>query len=299
MASRSTKPRAGDVVMDYVRAQVDQIRVGDPLVRIDAPGGVHDMRVATRRLRSTLKTFRPVFRSEVVRPLRRELAWLAGRLGPVRDAEVLRARLVAAVDAQAPGAVDVADLARRIDSETAQSHLAAHDQLVAALDSERYRRLVTALGALAAAPALSRKARRPARRLLTRRTARTYAALDGLVAATRRTTGTDRERALHEVRKGAKRARYAGEALAPHGGRPATRFVAAMKALQQDLGEHRDSTVARAHLDDLAGRETSPAAAYALGRLHAMEQVRGERALEHFERSWRAAGTTSLHRWLR
>ncbi|MGC4855771.1 CHAD domain-containing protein [Micromonospora sp. DT4] len=70
--------------------------------------------VACRRLRSDLRTFRPLVRRSWARPLRDELRWLAGVLGEARDAEVLRERLrrTATADPLSPldaGAVDRLD----------------------------------------------------------------------------------------------------------------------------------------------------------------------------------------------
>ena len=299
MTTGSTGQRSGDVVSGYVTEQVRQIRVNDGLVRRDAPESVHDMRVATRRLRSALTTFRPVFRGAAVRPLGAELVWLSGRLGGARDAQVLRERLFDAVGDQASGGLDVAAVLRRVDAGTADSLRRAHDQLVAAMSSDRYRHLLTGLDGLTGARAYSSRATHPAGEILTHRTARAYSTLATLVDAAGRADGPDRDRALHDARKAAKRARYAGEALTGPCGPPAVRFAAAMKAVQANLGEHQDSIAARAYLEDLAGRETSPATAYVIGHLHALEQVRGDRAVERFEASWRAARKKSLRCWLR
>lgn len=299
MATGSTEQGAGEVVLRHITGQVHQITENDRLVRLDAPESVHDMRVATRRLRSALTTFRPVFADEVVRPLGAELAWLSQHLGAARDAEVLRERLLGAIDAEATGRLDVAAVLRQVDTQTADTCRSARDQLLTALDSDRYRTLLTSLDELTTAPALAPRAARPAGQELTRRTARTYRRLKDLVAVAGAAAEPDRAQALHNVRKAAKRARYAGEALAGACGRPAARFAAAMKALQTDLGDHQDGIAVRAHLEDLAGRETSPAAAYLYGRIHALEQVRGDRAVERFEDSWRAASNKSLRRWLR
>ena len=53
-------------------------------------------RVATRRLRSALRSYAGVFESGAVRGLRAELRWHAEELGAPRDAEVLAERLLAA-----------------------------------------------------------------------------------------------------------------------------------------------------------------------------------------------------------
>jgi hypothetical protein len=53
---KKVKPgTAGATVLTYLRAQAEQIRGQDPLVRTDTPDAVHQMRVAARRMRSALQ----------------------------------------------------------------------------------------------------------------------------------------------------------------------------------------------------------------------------------------------------
>jgi len=293
------RARSSDVVLGYAVEQVRQILGTADRVRLDAPESVHDMRVATRRLRSALTTFRPVFRGDAVRPLGVELRWLAGRLGAARDGEVLRDALINAVDALGPTTPGTDVVRREVATQTHDAYQRAHVELVAALDSERYRRLGSDLEAFTRASALTRRASRPAKKVLTPRTARAFCALADLVATASVTPTPEREGVLHEVRKAAKRARYAGETLQDAFGRPAVRFASAMKAVQEDLGEHLDSTATCAWLDDLVSRETRPAAAYVYGQLAALERIRGEQALAAYEVSWRAARRGSLRQWLR
>lgn len=57
--------------------------------------GVHDMRVASRRLRAALELFRDVFSTKRLKPMLREVKGLADALGRVRDLDVQLARLEA------------------------------------------------------------------------------------------------------------------------------------------------------------------------------------------------------------
>jgi CHAD domain-containing protein len=297
-AKGTAKATAGDVVLRYVTEQVAQILANDVPARVDTPGSVHRMRVATRRLRSALNTFGPVLRGEVSGPLRQELKWLAAELGAARDAEVLRERLLAALDVE-QRRVHLGQLGDTMGTEMSQAYRAAHDGLLRALDSDRYHRLVQDLDGLLGAPPFTAKADRPAAKVLPRRAARAYATLRDLVDAVHEAPpGEERDRHLHEARKAAKKARYAGETLTTFFGKPAAAFAAAMERLQEDLGEHQDSVVMRERLADLARRETSPEAAFAYGRLHAQEERRGDLAVERFEAAWREAARKSLRRWL-
>ncbi len=77
----SPASRAGDVVHAHLVEQVDAMINRDWQARHDEPDGVHKMRVATRRLRSALATFRPLFDRQVTDPIRDELKWIAAELG--------------------------------------------------------------------------------------------------------------------------------------------------------------------------------------------------------------------------
>src|SRR5690348_9101964 len=77
---------AGAAVAAHVTDQLQRLIGLDEAVRSDEPDAVHQMRVATRRLRSALATFRPFLARATTDPFRDELRWLGGELGPVRDA---------------------------------------------------------------------------------------------------------------------------------------------------------------------------------------------------------------------
>src|ERR1700694_3638482 len=85
---------AKDVIRYGLAESVASLLRQDPLVRTSTdPEAVHQARVATRKLRSHLRTFRPLLDPEWTDPLRSELGWLALSLGAVRDQEVLLERL--------------------------------------------------------------------------------------------------------------------------------------------------------------------------------------------------------------
>src|SRR6202020_2343283 len=79
---------AGDVVLGYLREQAERLGSMDPLVRGDEPDSVHQMRVTTRRLRSTLQSFGQVIPRSGTEEILAGLKWLGGVLGEARDAEV-------------------------------------------------------------------------------------------------------------------------------------------------------------------------------------------------------------------
>jgi CHAD domain-containing protein len=287
------------VVLAHVREQVEQMQSQDLPVRLDAEDAVHKMRVATRRLRSALTTFTTLFAADVVRPLRAELKWLAGELGAARDAEVMRDRVAAAVPA-AGGTVDLGPAAEIADAELGEAYRRAHDRVLAELDGERYRALVASLDELVASPPLTERAAARAGKVLPKLVARSYAGVARLVedAAARR-DGAEHEELLHDARKAAKQARYAGESVSRVFGEDALRFAQAMEEVQEALGEHQDSVLTRERLRELAEHTSSTRAAFLYGRLHVLEESRAEQTEQRFEKAWKKAGRKSVHRWLR
>jgi CHAD domain-containing protein len=286
--SRATGPPEGTAAAAagaYLRQQRDALVTMDPKVRRDEPDAVHRMRVATRRARSTLKTFRPLWDREEANRLRGELKWLAEVLGGVRDAEVLARRLTAAVEEEPPELV-LGPVAARLGEHLNGASARHRRAMVAALDGPRYAALLDDLDALLTAPVTARGGE-PAGDVVRRRVRKAVREVDGLIrAATRagerpasRPTAPplpgvpEPDEALHEARKAAKRARYAAEAAVPVAGAPASALATAMENVQELLGGHQDSVVARALLRDLAlaaHRAGEPTFTY--GRLHARQE---------------------------
>jgi CHAD domain-containing protein len=287
----------GEVLVAYLAAQVDEILRQDLPVRLDGPGSLHKMRVATRRVRSALSTFRPLVDHGVTDPLRQELKWLAGQLGDARDAEVMRDRLHAA--AQADGAAADHGPVDIVDSQLVVAYRRAHDHVLAELDGERYHALLGKLRALVEDPPFTADASRPAHKVLTKRVRRSWSRLKAIMDHTSKLdSGAERDEVLHEARKAAKRARYAGEALAPAFGADAERFAAAMENLQEVLGEHQDSVFTRQRLHELATVAPTNEAAFVYGRLHAIEEARAENAADAVREAWAKARRRRLRDWL-
>jgi len=243
---------AGDHVLTYVREQIRTIVDLDPAVRRDLPDSVHKMRVATRRLRSAFKTYRTILDREVTDPIGAELKWLAGELGVDRDQEVLDQRLGARTEAL-PGTLVLGPVRGRLRIWSAARRTGSRRRIVAVLDGKRYLALLDTLDALAADPPLRPAASRAPAEALPRAVLKDYKRLAQRMGhALEHPPGPERDTAMHEARKAAKRARYAGEAARPALGKPAKRFAKRVKAVQTVLGDHQDSVVAREALRTLA-----------------------------------------------
>jgi CHAD domain-containing protein len=286
LRKRST---AADAVRAAVTHSLLRILRHDPGVRLGGdPEDVHQMRVGARRLRSDLKTFKPLLDDEWRKGLQNELRWLGGELGAVRDADVLLKRLRAQVDAlpardRQQGAALIGTLERQRER--------ARRALLAPLRSERYAALIDRLMDAARAPrtlpdaderaadVLPRLVRKPWKRL--------RKAASGLGASS-----PDEE--LHQVRIRAKQARYAAEAVAPVAGKAAARHAKTIADLQDVLGDHQDAVVAEQWL-----RENSRAGALVAGELLADQWEDQEATRAAWPKAWRKARRKKLRGWLR
>ncbi|MEV3972363.1 CYTH and CHAD domain-containing protein [Streptomyces sp. NPDC050698] len=280
---------AGDHVLAYVRAQRDAIVELDPAVRRDAEDSVHSMRVATRRLRSTFKSFGDILDREVTGPVADELKWLAGELGLDRDREVLAERLTAAVD-EVPAGLVRGPVAERLLSWSSAEHGGARGRLLGVLDSRRYLALLDTLDALIADPPLLKAAGKNPRKPMAKAVRKDFRKVSRLIGhAAGLEPGTDRDVALHEARKKAKRTRYAAEAAEGVLGKPAKALVKSMKALQDLLGEHQDSVMARQTLRELSAvAHAAGESAFTYGLLHERQEQRAVRAEAELPGFWDA-----------
>ncbi len=281
---------AAAALVGYLRDQVEDLQAQDPLVRADAPDAVHQMRVGCRRLRALLAAYRGVLDADRVAPLREELRWFGEVLGAARDGEVVRDRLRAAA-AELPPELVLGPVERRIVETFAGGYREAHDRALEEMGGQRYFALLDALDALVTTPPLGPDAAEPASEVYRHRLAKTYRRTARLVeAALAEEDAAAREDELHEVRKSAKRARYAAEAATRILGDEARGYGKAMKAVQEVLGEHQDSVVARGELRTLGvAAQADGESAFTFGLLYGHEEARAAAALERFDGAWKRA----------
>ncbi|MFG2800281.1 CYTH and CHAD domain-containing protein [Streptomyces pseudovenezuelae] len=278
---------AGDHVLAYVRAQRDAIVALDPAVRQDAEDSVHSMRVATRRLRSTFKSYGKVLDRSVTDPIGDELKWLAGELGVDRDREVLSERLSAALD-EVPGALVSGPVTARLSTWSGDRPGGASARLIGVLDSRRHLALLDALDALIADPPLLKAAGKKPHKVIAKAVRKDFRKVSGLVGrALELEPGTDRDVAIHEARKKTKRTRYAAETARPALGSPARTMVKSMKALQNLLGEHQDSVMARQTLRELSAvAHAAGESAFTYGLLYGREEQRAAAVEAELPGAW-------------
>ncbi|MFE9562158.1 CHAD domain-containing protein [Streptomyces sp. NPDC006487] len=294
--ARATGPDIGPAedtvgahVLAYLREQRDTLITQDPAVRRGLPDSVHQMRVATRRLRSAFKTYRRVLDPAETGPIGEELRWLAAELGVDRDQEVLLERIQTRLD-ELPRTLVLGPVRGRLKIWNVARRTGSRRAALAALDSRRHLALLDALDALLADPPLLKAAARPARSALPAAVLGDYERLAGRIGgALSMDPGQDRDVALHEARKAAKRARYAAEAAAPALGKPARKLAKAVKAVQSLLGDHQDGVVAREALRGLAIQAAGAGeSAFTWGVLYAREEALAERRERELPQVWAA-----------
>jgi CHAD domain-containing protein len=265
-------------VLRYAREQRDAVAEYDPGVRRGEPESVHKMRVATLRLRSTLKTFKRSFPQNDVG---QELKWLAGQLGEVRDGQVLEHKLLGAVEEAGPEFAAVADRVRaHLDAKVANGQAAlAHD-----LDSDRYFRLLDAIDELVAPDTGEDDPLKRARK-----------SLDKADRLLDEATLTGQDEPLHEARKAYKQARYAIEVFESPVGQPAKTLINKLTDLQDVLGAHQDSVVAREILQELASDAED---AFPYGILSARQAEVGRNTMGELPGVIAEARRPKLRKWL-
>lgn len=289
---------AGGFVLGYLRRTVARMEGEDARVRLDEEDSLHQMRVAIRRLRAALATYRPLLDRDAANALRVELKWLGLALGRARDAEVLRARLLPLVAAEPPELV-LGRVAERIDDEQRAAYADGRAQAMEALHSARYFRLLDGLDALVAEVPHRGAASEPVEDVLPDLLRRDWKRLRRAAGAFDRAEGPGpRDAALHEVRKAAKRLRYGAEAAEPALGEPAAELAKAAEGVQDLLGEHQDSVVAREVIRQIAVRAYLDGEnAFTFGRLHALEQERAQDIDKPYARALRELSRSRLPGW--
>lgn len=240
---------AGSAFVDALREDVDRLLAAEPEVRTDAPDSVHQMRVATRRLRSVLRSYRGLLQPDRSSAVSDELKWLAGVLGIARDAEVradrfdvLLGKHARPADDEGRGQAAVDAVTMRLVTAERARYRAAHADVLDALGTDRYRELRDTLTGWRDRPPLrGTRAAQPADEFFTVVLYRDRKRLLGLIQAERHVATADRIELLHDIRKSAKRLRYSCEAAAQVLGDTASDLGDRAKRLQTVLGDHRDA----------------------------------------------------------
>jgi triphosphatase len=229
--------------------------------------GVHQMRVAIRRLRSALSAFGKAYAHSEMGRIKTELAWLAGELGVARDWDVFQARILKPVADAFPGDFGV----EALTAAARKARRDAWDHVLGEVEGERYRVLMVDIAAAIsgkvweddaiAGTARSRGKSSPytrpiekiARKCLDTRLSRAVALGDRIEEL----TVTER----HELRILLKRLRYAADFLQscfPE--KAAKKYLSSLTRLQDIFGELNDAAMAEGLIAKLTSAEDEPRA---------------------------------------
>jgi CHAD domain-containing protein len=294
---------AGQLLAAYLFEHVENLKEQDARLRAEGPGSIHKLRIAVRRLRSALKTFRPLLAShsvDAVGGVGDELRWLGQALSPARDAQVMRERLRRLVAGE-PVELVLGPVSQRIEDDLSAAFRAGREQALEAVETERYYRLLDALDDLVACPPFAGTAQAWAGDVLPDLLQRDAKRLRRAVRNIERADSPqDHDAALHDARKKAKRLRYAAESAIPLFPARAKKLTAMAKRVQEALGEHQDAVLARHKLREY-GAQTHLSAenGFTFGRLHALEQVHADHAERRFIEAWERLPHKKLRTWLR
>jgi CHAD domain-containing protein len=285
---------AGQAVRAALARSLARLILHDPVTRIgDDTEGVHQMRVAARRMRSDLRTFAPLLESEWAESLVGDLKWLGSVLGDVRDVDVLQVRMREV-------AGKLASELGPLWEELQARHDAARHALMAALESDRYVGVLDRLVAAVHAPSFTTLAEKSCEDQLPPLVAKPWRKLAKKGRALKKNSGDE---AYHEVRIRAKRARYAAEAVAPalpaDVSKAAKKFAARCEKVQDVLGHLQDGVVGRRVLEHVAAAyENSGALNLSLGRMIERESTSGLRTKKEFPDVWASLDKNKHLGWL-
>lgn len=153
----------GRAVVDALAANVAKMVEWDPKVRRDEWDSVHQMRVATRELRSHMQTFHGILVGDEIAHMESELKLLAGVLGVARDAEVVAERFENQLKRDEADVID-GEMREELIADIRRDYDRAHRRVVAALDSSRYLTILDQLDELLADPPVNPNAAEDAER---------------------------------------------------------------------------------------------------------------------------------------
>jgi CHAD domain-containing protein len=260
-----------DRLRAFIAHRTDDLLAADAGLRLglgDEP--VHKLRVACRRLRSALRTARPLIARDWADELRAELAWLADELGPLRDLDVASAQLQAETESLG----DDERAAGKLVTQLRRARRAAQSRAHAALEAPRYFALLDRLERGAEElPILNADARLDEL---------AGAELRRLRKAVRALDKDASDKAVHRVRILGKRTRYAAELVG------ADDVVAAAKKFQDVVGAHQDALVLADLVRAAADRGGDPRAALVAGRIIERQLSRRRKARKRLPKAWRA-----------
>jgi CHAD domain-containing protein len=291
---------AGHAVISALQTAVARIGASDPEAKGGNTEGIHRLRTSIRRLRSELRALAHLVDRPWREQLERELKWVAGLLGGVRDLDILLERLRLAVstpERDCSGAQALALLVPALEARRAKALRALND----ALEGDRYRGLLETLKRSAEHPALLDEACATCRESLPPAAASAWRRFK---KSARRLRPSDPDEEFHELRKRGKRARYTAELVAPvlgrRAARAASRFIRLTTQIQDTLGEHQDATAAIREIERASANHADDSAfVKSAESLLETQRKTALRARAKFFKIWTKLDRKKSHRWMK
>lgn len=233
----------GEAFAAIAQASLHQIIANEAaLVEARDPGAVHQMRVATRRLRAAITLFRPAIRDRHRKTIAQELRWLAKTLGDARELDVFIEKDVARMRRKRPRNADAAELAAHFDRERD----AAYARVIEMLTGKRYRSLL--LDTLAWIHCGAWRRRKDCKTPVSELASRNLAKRTKDVRRRARILSSLEVEERHDLRLDVKKLRYASEFFADifasrdeKTAKRAAKFVKALEEMQERLGDLNDA----------------------------------------------------------
>ena len=246
--------------------------------------GVHQTRVAMRRVRAALRAFKKILPYDKRKAFNGEFRWFQQRLAPARDWQVFLSETLPRIASAAPGEDKAIERLRRI--ARAERRRAVGDA-AACLESRRYARLLLQFERWIASVEKEVGSRafgepvKPFARSVLRRTWRYF------LEDTRPLSRLPDED-LHEIRKRGKKARYATQFFSSlWGGPEVPPFMKLMGRFQDSLGKTNDAVVARHILAVVKPGRLDPSV---IRLAQEWSQARVRKCLRSAQPQWRGLG---------
>jgi triphosphatase len=289
---------AGAALQAIANACLHQLIANQPLIRIGKPEGLHQTRVAVRRLRAALSLFGPMLTDPESTELKSQLRWLTGELNPARELDVFIGRVMRLMTDGHRDRLGLAALLKDLRQRRAQ----AYARVGSACNSYRFRDLVLNTAAWIEVGDWTRNGDELARAL--RRRSIVETAADELQRRWKNIHKRGKHlrklspRRRHKLRIQTKKVRYAAEFFVEvfpgkraHKRREA--FVTRLEKLQDALGDLNDISVhgglsAGLAQDGDGTRKMHRRKAFAAGRLSGFEEARMASVLRDANRACRA-----------
>ena len=255
-----------DHIRERLHSQFLQMLRNDPGTRLGRDSeALHQMRVATRRMRAIIRAVSSFLAPEWTKPVRQELGWVGSLLGEVRDWDVLLESFRQNFhDFSSPEQRSLQTILKNFEDQRS----VARAKLLEGLRSDRYLNLLNHFE-----DSLNHLPFQPSPLTITELAKKAFHKVQDFVNTS---DSLFRKSELHRTRRLLKRARYALELAEPLLGKRAKGFLRKAKQTQDLLGQHQDAVIAEQRLLALKQHSRGTGIAYVTGRM--VERLRNQQS---------------------